>query len=91
MENIVKIDKKYLEEINLLDNTNYFGNWVNNISILNKKFSEAIPFDHIVIDNFLNEKYANELYETFPNDFNDWCTKLYSSIENVRTPFKTSK
>jgi Rps23 Pro-64 3,4-dihydroxylase Tpa1-like proline 4-hydroxylase len=39
---------------------------------LNKKFSEAIPFDHIVIDNFLNEKYANELYETFPNHFSDW-------------------
>lgn len=72
MENIVKIDKKYLEEINLLDNTNYFGDWMNDISILNKKFSEAIPFDHLVIDNFLNEKYANELYEKFPNDFSDW-------------------
>jgi Rps23 Pro-64 3,4-dihydroxylase Tpa1-like proline 4-hydroxylase len=72
MENIVKIDKKYLEEINLLNNTNYFGDWMNNISILKKNFSEAIPFDHIVIDNFLNEKYANELYEIFPNDFSDW-------------------
>ena len=72
MENIVKIDKKYLEEINLLDNIKYFGNWVNNISILKNKFSEAIPFEHIVIDNFLNEKYANELYEMFPNDFSDW-------------------
>lgn len=72
MENIVKIDKNYLEEINSLDNIDYFGDWVNNISSLNKQFSEAIPFDHIVIDNFLNEKYANELYNKFPNDFSDW-------------------
>ena len=72
MENIVKIDKNYLEEINVLDNIEFFGNWVNNISDLSKRFSEAVPYEHIVIDNFLSEKYANELYKTFPNDFSDW-------------------
>jgi len=72
MENIVKIDKNYLDEINLLDNIEYFGDWINNISSLNKNFSEAIPFDHLVIDNFLNETIANELYDKFPNEFSDW-------------------
>jgi Rps23 Pro-64 3,4-dihydroxylase Tpa1-like proline 4-hydroxylase len=72
MENIEKIDKQYLNEINLLNMENYFGNWINNISNLNKQFLTAIPYEHIVIDNFLDEKYANEIYNKYPNNFDNW-------------------
>jgi Rps23 Pro-64 3,4-dihydroxylase Tpa1-like proline 4-hydroxylase len=70
---LIKIDIKKLEEINsdeaILNN---FGNWVNDIENLNDLFKNALPFEHIVIDNFLDEKYANELYNLFPEKFDDW-------------------
>lgn len=70
---LVKIDKKHLEKINIDDNIlEKFGNWVNNIDVLKNKFLNAIPFEHVVIDDFLNDTYANELYELFPEKFDNW-------------------
>ena len=53
----------------------YFGNWVGNASVissLHKSYSRAKPFPHIIIDNFLNDKYANKLYENIPGINQDW-------------------
>ena len=70
---VIKINNYKLEEINLEENIlQKFGNWVNDYEILKESFLNASPFEHIVIDNFLDEKYANELYELFPESFDGW-------------------
>jgi len=70
---LIKINKNHLDKINSLDNVlNNFGDWVNNIDDLREKFINAEPFEHVVIDNFLNEKYANELHDIYPNNFDNW-------------------
>lgn len=68
-----KINNTYLEHINNLDNiSSYFGTWINDIDNLRDKFLNAEPFENIVIDNFLDEKVANELHDTFPSNYDDW-------------------
>ena len=73
-------DKKFIEK--LPNKTNYFGEWVNNLSILSKQFVTNKPFDHIIIPNFLNESFAEEVYNYFPEDIenNSWH-KYYNPIE----------
>lgn len=39
----------------------------NDVDALSEKFQGAAPFDHIIIDNFLNEKLAKQLVEFFPH------------------------
>jgi hypothetical protein len=70
----IKINQDKLEKINLLDNSilDYFGNWTNNVDILRNDFLNALPFEHIIIDDFLNETYANQLYDSFPENFDSW-------------------
>jgi dTDP-glucose 4,6-dehydratase len=49
----------------------YFGEWIQNdesLKKLNDKFANAEPFEHIIIDNFLNKEYAEEIFNTFPTD-----------------------
>jgi dTDP-glucose 4,6-dehydratase len=57
-----------------LDNKlNYFGNWINDekkIKELNENFLTADPFEHIIIPNFLNDEFAEQIYENFPTDIN---------------------
>jgi len=72
---IKKINSDYLKKINELDEKDIiknFGDWVNNLSELKIKFKNAEPFEHIVIDNFLNIEYANEIEKLFPTNFDDW-------------------
>jgi Rps23 Pro-64 3,4-dihydroxylase Tpa1-like proline 4-hydroxylase len=71
-ENLIKIDNSYLETINTLDLDNYFGNWINNINELKPTFTNADPFEHIVIDNFLSSEYAYKLSDLFPSDYTNW-------------------
>ena len=76
-----KINKKYLEKINYENNSKkYFGEWINNIDILKEKYSNALPFEHIKINNFLEEDYAEEIYKNFPTDFENWH-KYWNPIE----------
>ena len=70
---LIKIDPNYLEKIETTNNlVSYFGDWINDADLLKDKFINASPFEHIVIDNFLNETVANELHNAFPTNFDDW-------------------
>ena len=70
---LIKIDPNYLVKIETTNNlVSYFGDWINDADLLKDKFINASPFEHIVIDNFLNETVANELHNAFPTNFDDW-------------------
>lgn len=76
-----KINKHLLNELNNAnDNKQYFGDWINNIDELKEKYNKALPFEHIKLDNFLKEEYAEEIYRNFPTDFENWH-KYYNPIE----------
>ena len=76
-----KIDKPYLKIINNnFDINKYFGQWINNTEELKEKYSIAKPFEHIRIDNFLNYEYAEELFNNFPMDFENWH-KYFNPLE----------
>lgn len=92
-----KINKKYLNSINLKnDSKEYFGEWINNIDILKEKYSNALPFEHINIENFLQKDYVEEIYESFPTDFENWhkyCNPIevkYAN-DNINTIDKSIK
>jgi len=46
---------------------NIFNSWINNVNIFNQKFLSGKPFEHVVIDNFFNDEYAELLYNNFPD------------------------
>jgi Rps23 Pro-64 3,4-dihydroxylase Tpa1-like proline 4-hydroxylase len=69
---IIKIDEQYLKIIMNTSVLHNFGYWINDIESLKNKYFNAQPFEHIVIDNFLNNAYAEKIYETFPNLDNSW-------------------
>ena len=74
IENIenIKIDQIYLEKINKLNINHFFGDWINNVEDLQSNFTHAKPFENIVIDNFLNNEYAEKLSELFPDNYEEW-------------------
>jgi hypothetical protein len=72
-EYIPKIDKSYLEMILKKESSlKYFGNWINDINKLKNSFLNSSPFEHIIIDNFLEESYAEKMYNFFPNVSSKW-------------------
>jgi Rps23 Pro-64 3,4-dihydroxylase Tpa1-like proline 4-hydroxylase len=94
-----KIDNKYLWNINLIDKDNIcnkFGEWTKNIDSLKKSFQNAEPFEHIVIDNFLSDEYAEEIYNLFPANYENWhkyCNPLevkfaYDDINSTNEKIK---
>jgi len=61
---------------------NYFGNWVNNVDELQKKFNGAEPFDNIIIPDFFNSDFAEALFQNFPTDVeNDHWYKYNNPLE----------
>jgi len=69
---LIKIEKNYLEEISNKSILKFFGKWINNPEILTPKFLNAMPFEHIVIDNFLEDSYAEKISNLFPKLDNSW-------------------
>jgi Rps23 Pro-64 3,4-dihydroxylase Tpa1-like proline 4-hydroxylase len=57
------------------------GDWIHNKAELSKLFCEAKPFEHVLIHNFLNEAFAEQLYHNFPNptDTNDYNWNYYNN------------
>jgi dTDP-glucose 4,6-dehydratase len=67
---------------NLNNKTNHFGDWINNTEFLKEQFSNAEPFEHIIIPNFLNDEYAEQIFNSFPVDIDSgkWY-KYYNPLE----------
>lgn len=61
-----------MNEINKLNIGEYFGSWINDIDELSNKFINAEPFEHIIIPNFLNSEYAEEIYNKLPSNYKSW-------------------
>jgi Rps23 Pro-64 3,4-dihydroxylase Tpa1-like proline 4-hydroxylase len=77
LEKVIKIDEKHLDNINNNEDClKYFGSWINNIKELKTKFINAQPFEHVVIDNFLEPIYAEKLHNLFPTKFDNWHTYM---------------
>lgn len=71
-ENVIKIDKSYLEEKQNKSVLQYFGSWTQNIKKLQESYSKAEPFEHIVIDDFLETTYAEKIFQHFPDINHTW-------------------
>ena len=71
--NTPKIEKAYLDIISKEENVlNYFGNWTCNFEKYKLSFLNAQPFEHVVIDNFLEETYAEKIHDLFPVIDSNW-------------------
>jgi len=70
--NLLKIENNYLENISTNSSLKFFGNWTSDISFIKNKFLNATPFEHVVINNFLEESYAEKISELFPKLDNNW-------------------
>jgi len=85
----INSNKEYkinLTELYLSENINYkkkfFGNWIDNIDNLKQQFLDALPFEHIIIPNFLNNDYAEQVFNEFPDKVdNDSWHQYYNPIE----------
>jgi Rps23 Pro-64 3,4-dihydroxylase Tpa1-like proline 4-hydroxylase len=72
-----KIDLTYLNEVEKLGKDtiiNKFGSWTSRIDELKSSFIHGVPFEHIVIDNFLSDDYAEEIHNLFPTNYESWYT-----------------
>lgn len=76
----IKIENDCLTTLNNSSNLHYFGDWINNLYKLKEKYINAEPFENIIIPNFLNEEYAELIYNKFPSNFENWH-KYYNPIE----------
>ena len=70
-------DNHKIKNINLINinNTNildYFGEWINNVNELKYNFINDKPFEHIIIPNFLNESYAESIFNKIPTNYDNW-------------------
>ena len=78
-----------------------FGDWTTRIDELKPKFANAEPFPHVVIDSFLNEDLAQQVFRDFPIDQPElWyvydnpiehkkaCDKLDQCAESIQQVFR---
>jgi dTDP-glucose 4,6-dehydratase len=60
----------------------YFGDWIKNdekLKELNDQFINAEPFEHIIIPNFLNQEYAEKIFNEFPTDIDSGSWYKYNN------------
>ena len=96
MEGKIKIDPPYLENLIAKGSPSIFGSWLKQLSKIRTEFKSAEPFESVVIDNFLNEEYAEQLYTLFPENFNDWYVYenpievkyAFDNINHLESPLK---
>jgi Rps23 Pro-64 3,4-dihydroxylase Tpa1-like proline 4-hydroxylase len=92
----VKIDNNYLEKISNNSVLHFFGEWINDINNLKNQFLNASPFEHVVIDGFLESSYAEKIAELFPVVDNSWyeyknpieVKYAYDNINNLNSEIK---
>ena len=92
----IKLSDTYLDTFNHTDISKYLGNWIDNIDNIKNKFLCAEPFEHVVIDNFLNNDYAEKISQLFPDDLSKWhkyCNPIevkyaYDNINVLPTDLK---
>ena len=87
MEGIIKIHQ--------IDLNKSYMNMINDLSKkeLQEKFINAKPFSYIVIDNFLKDEYAEELYNNYPEINNQWHkynNQLEVKYESAKTTLQNS-
>lgn len=68
---MIKLDQQYLTKI-IDEDYNIFGDWVDHLDIIRDRFLSAKPYEHVIIDNFLNSEYADKLHELFPTPDSSW-------------------
>lgn len=96
LENTIKIDELYLKKIKTHNFFSYFGNWIDKIDVLKETFLNNKPFEHIIIDDFLNIEYAEKLHTLFPTNYDNWHSYLnpievkyaYDNINNLPEELK---
>lgn len=52
-----------------------FGDWVNNIKELSNEYITIKPYPYIIIPNFLNESFINNIYNEYlqiSDNLSDW-------------------
>jgi Rps23 Pro-64 3,4-dihydroxylase Tpa1-like proline 4-hydroxylase len=59
---------------------NNFGNWIETIDDLRESFQQALPYSHVVIDNFFSEEYSKKLHDAFPSPSDQWI-RYWNPIE----------
>ena len=70
---MLKIESKAIAECNY----NIFGEWISN----DKLTIKTEPYDHIIIDNFINESYYEKLQSSFPKEPNETWWQYKNPLE----------
>ena len=50
----------------------FFGSWLSDVDNIRHEFINARPFEYVVIDNFLQNEFAEHICAEFPNDLSKW-------------------
>jgi len=48
------------------------GDWIHNVSVLSNEYTNAIPYEHVVIKHFFKEDYIRRLISKFPQIDEKW-------------------
>lgn len=68
-----KIDDDYLNNLQNFNENEIFGEWYKLDSESFKNlYINSEPFPNIIINNFLNEEYAEIIYKLFPENYEEW-------------------
>lgn len=67
----IKLDSEYLDSIQNFNPEDIFGPWFFD-SKYNNLYQNAKPFSHVIIQNFLNNDYAEKIYKEIPESVENW-------------------